>query len=53
MTGAEIEAVLAQQFRADRNSILQISEGSSFAWRSAPDAGEPLFTLVPVHAEIR
>lgn len=39
MTGAEIEAVLAQQFRADRNSILQISEGSSFAWRSAPDGG--------------
>ncbi len=39
MTGAEIEAVLAQQFRADRNNILQISEGSSFAWRSAPGGG--------------
>jgi 5'-nucleotidase len=43
MTGAEIEAVLAQQFRADRNSILQISEGSSFAWRSTPDGG----TVIP------
>jgi 5'-nucleotidase len=36
MTGAEIEAVLAQQFRSDRTMILQISEGSSFAWRQTP-----------------
>jgi 5'-nucleotidase len=36
MTGAEIENVLAQQFRTDRNMILQISEGSSFAWRQTP-----------------
>jgi 5'-nucleotidase len=39
MTGAEIEAVLAQQFRAGRSNILQISEGSSFAWRSGPGGG--------------
>jgi 5'-nucleotidase len=38
MTGAEIEAVLAQQFRVDRgNMILQVSEGAGFAWRRGPD----------------
>jgi 5'-nucleotidase len=36
MTGAEIEAVLAQQFRPDRNMILLISDGSSFSWRQTP-----------------
>lgn len=44
MTGAEIEALLGQQFRDDRTIILQISEGSSFAWRNRP--GQP-GALVP------
>ncbi|MGD9968348.1 MAG: bifunctional UDP-sugar hydrolase/5'-nucleotidase [Hyphomonadaceae bacterium] len=34
MSGAEIEAALNQQFRADRNIILQVSDGASFRWRN-------------------
>jgi 5'-nucleotidase len=43
MTGAEIEAVLRQQFRADGNMILHVSNGFAFAWRRTAQGGE----LVP------
>ncbi len=44
MTGAEIETLLAQQFRdGDRNIILHVSEGSGFVWRRGAGGG----ALVP------
>ncbi|MGE3250533.1 MAG: bifunctional UDP-sugar hydrolase/5'-nucleotidase [Hyphomonadaceae bacterium] len=44
LTGAEIETLLTQQFRGgENNTILQISEGSRFAWRRTASGG----TLVP------
>ncbi|HJR86201.1 MAG TPA: bifunctional metallophosphatase/5'-nucleotidase [Acidimicrobiia bacterium] len=37
LTGAQIEALLEQQFRADGNTILQVSEGFTYSWSlSAP-----------------
>lgn len=43
MTGAEIETLIQQQFRGADTTILQISEGSSFAWRTGANGPE----LVP------
>lgn len=40
MTGAEIEAVLAQQFRGGRSTILQPSNGFSYTWRQTANGGE-------------
>jgi 5'-nucleotidase len=42
MTGAQVEAVLNQQFRSNARFILQVS-GASFAWRQTPEGG----ALVP------
>lgn len=37
LTGTQIEALLEQQFRADGNTILQVSEGFTYSWSlSAP-----------------
>lgn len=43
LTGAEIEAILKQQFRAEDVMILHVSEGSSFRWKRTEKSGE----LVP------
>jgi 5'-nucleotidase len=40
MTGAEIEAVLAQQFRGERPTILQPSDGLRYTWRQPASGGE-------------
>lgn len=39
MTGADIEALLAQQFRPERTFILQMSEGAGFTWRNDANGG--------------
>ncbi len=43
LTGAQVEAVLRQQFRAGGNMILHVSDGFAFAWRPTAQGGE----LVP------
>jgi 5'-nucleotidase len=43
MTGAEIETLIQQQFRGADTTILQISDGSGFAWRMGANGPE----LVP------
>jgi len=43
LTGSDIERVLAEQYQANGNNILQVSEGFSFTWRQP--AGQPLEIL--------
>lgn len=40
LTGAELEAVLAQQFDGGRPDILQPSDGFRYAWRQTASGGE-------------
>lgn len=40
LTGAEIEAVLKQQYQPSGNNILQVSDGFEFTWRQP--AGQPI-----------
>ena len=40
LTGAEIDAVLKQQFQPGGNNILQVSDGFAFTWRQP--AGQPI-----------
>jgi 5'-nucleotidase len=44
LTGAQIEAVLREQYQPTGNNILQVSEGFEFAWRQP--AGQPI-EIVP------
>lgn len=40
LTGADLEALLKQQYQASGNNILQVSDGFSFTWRQP--AGKPI-----------
>lgn len=44
LTGADLEALLKQQYQAGGNNILQVSDGFSFTWRQP--AGKPI-EIVP------
>jgi 5'-nucleotidase len=44
LTGAEIEAILKQQYQPSGNNILQVSDGFTFTWRQTP--GQPI-EIVP------
>jgi 5'-nucleotidase len=44
LTGADIEAILKQQYQPGGNNILQVSNGFAFAWRQP--AGQPI-EIVP------
>jgi 5'-nucleotidase len=40
MTGAQIEALLEQQFRTTGNTILQVSEGFAYSWSASGAVGD-------------
>ena len=40
LTGAQIEALLEQQFRATGNTILQVSEGFAYSWSASAAVGD-------------
>lgn len=50
LTGAQIEEVLRQQYQANGNNILQVSDGFSFTWRQPP--GQPI-EVVPGSVKLK
>ena len=52
LTGRELEMLLSQQFRPDRNLILQVSDGFSYAWSKDENGlGKLVGGSVQVHGQ--
>ncbi|MES2604282.1 MAG: bifunctional metallophosphatase/5'-nucleotidase [Pseudomonadota bacterium] len=51
MTGAQLEAVLKQQFIGDYMRILQVSEGFRYQWRQRGESGELVAGSVRINGE--